>query len=222
MTVPVETLPIPRDCTSVLLYGGAFDPPHRAHLELPPLARATLGCELLVYIPAAAAPLKAGPVASDAHRLGMLRAGLAGVSRAAIATLELDRAGASYTVDTLRAIRDLRPAAALRFLIGADQARQFHRWREHEAILTLAVPAVMLRPPLDDPDTLLAEMADHWSDDQLAAWRPRFIELPPIDASSTRARELLGAGERGGELRSLLTPPVLGYIEENSLYTGRA
>ena len=222
MTVTVETLPIPHECRSALLYGGAFDPPHRAHLELPPLARAAIGCELLVYIPAAAAPLKDGPVASDANRLAMLRVGLEGTPHTSIATLELDRAGASYTVDTLREIRDQRPDTALRFLIGADQARQFHRWREHEAILDLAEPAVMLRPPLDAPGALLSEMAAHWSADELSAWRARFIELPPIDASSTRIRELLGARERRDEFETLLTPPVLGYIEENALYTGRA
>ncbi len=128
----------------------------------------------------------------------------------------------SYWADTWSIAPSMTTTGINRFLIGADQARQFHRWREHEAILDLAEPAVMLRPPLDAPGALLSEMAAHWSADELSAWRARFIELPPIDASSTRIRELLGARERRDEFETLLTPPVLGYIEENALYTGRA
>lgn len=220
MATPVGTLPIPESCRSALLYGGAFDPPHIAHIQLPPLARRALACELLVYLPAGAPPLKEGPVAAPEHRVAMLQAALEGVPQVAIATLELEREGQSYTVDTLRHIRTQCPETALRFLIGADQARQFHRWREAGAILDLAEPAVMLRPPLDDAEDLLSEMDEHWTANELDAWRQRFITLPAIDASSTRVRELLTSDPGSDELDELLTRPVRSVIASHALYSG--
>ncbi len=220
MATPIAPLPIPDECKSVLLYGGAFDPAHRAHLTLPPLAREALGCELLVYLPAGAPPLKEGPVASPEDRAEMLRAGLAETSNCAIATLEFEREGPNYTVDTLRQIRAERPDTTLRFLIGADQARQFHKWREARAIIDLAEPAVMLRPPLDDAEELLAEMREHWDASELDTWRARLVELPAIEASSTRIRELLASDPGSVELDELLTRPVRRVIALRALYSG--
>ena len=146
MPVEVSTLPIPEDCPSALLYGGAFDPPHIAHLALPPFVRESIGCERLVYIPAGAAPMKDGPSVSSDDRLTMLELGLEGIPAVAIATLELERPGPSYTVDTLHEIAAKRPDTTLRFLIGADQARQFHKWREGE---TIPVGTVLHKEELD-------------------------------------------------------------------------
>ncbi len=218
--VPVSTLPIPKSGSpkTVLLYGGAFDPPHRAHIELPPRAREALGADLLIYLPAAAAPLKEGPVASNLDRVAMLEAALEGQKNVAIATVELDRGGESFTIDTLEHITDKRPRAALRLLIGADQARQFHKWRSAREIIKLAEPAVMLRPPAEDAEALLEEMKPHWSEAELDAWRSRLIELPAIEASSTRVRELLRLNPADPELDGLLTPPVREYIRRNKLY----
>jgi len=222
MPVETSTLPIPDDCPSALLYGGAFDPPHVAHLALPPFVRESIGCDKLLYLPAAAAPMKDGPAASADDRVAMLQLGLEGVPRVAIATLELDRPGPSYTVDTLREIADAKPATLLRFLIGADQARQFHKWREAGAILDLAQPAVMLRPPHESPDDLLREMSDHWPPERMQQWRDWLVSPPPIEASSTRVRELLEAGRSEGEIQALLLPEILGYIREKGLYAGGA
>jgi len=216
--IPVGPLPIPKSARTVLLYGGAFDPPHRAHVQLPPRAREAVGADLLLYVPAAAAPLKPGPVASNTDRIAMLEAALEDESDTAIATLEIDRGGDSYTVDTLRHIRERRPDVALRLLIGADQARQFHRWKEARQIIALAEPAVMLRPPAEDAEDLLADLAPHWSGAEMDAWRRRLVTLPAIEASSTRVRELLAGRPGAPELDRLLTAPVRAYIRQNNLY----
>ena len=218
MTAPAEPLPIPDEPITVLLCGGAFDPPHRAHLTLPPLARDAIGADLLLYMPAGKAPLKPGPIASNDDRLAMLRAGLEGEPRVAITTLELERPGDSYTIATLKEIRAERPRATLRLLIGADQARQFHKWRAAKEIIQLAEPAVMLRPPLEGADALLAEMKPHWSEAELQEWGGRLVELPAIEASSTRARQLLAEDPGSPELATLLTPPVRRVIAEKGLY----
>ena len=215
---PIGDLPIPTGCQSVLLYGGAFDPPHNAHFTLGPIVRERLGCELLLYMPAAAAPLKAGPAASDTDRVNMLAAGLAGVQKADIATLELARGGTSYTIDTVGEIRRRRPGVTLRLLIGADQAVQFHRWKGARELLTLAEPAVMLRPPYAEPAALLTEIAPHWDPADMPEWESRCVAVPPVEVSSTLVRELLGRDPLDPALAALVPAPVLAYIRQRGLY----
>lgn len=145
------------DCTSVLLFGGVFDPPHAGHVSLAALARDEVmgkGTEL-VFVPAACSPHKpGGAIASDSHRLAMLELATSDVPNCSIWTDELDRGGASYWVETLeRARAQLNTSVLMRFLIGADQAIAFHRWRAFADILSLAEPIVMLREPmLSAPD----------------------------------------------------------------------
>lgn len=215
---PIGDLPIPAGCRSVLIYGGAFDPPHRAHLTLGPVVRAQLGCDLLLYMPASAAPLKDGPSASDTDRVNMLAAGLAGVPNADIATLELARGGTSYTIDTVGEIHRRRPGVTLRLLIGADQAVQFHRWKGARELLTLAEPAVMLRPPYSEPAALLDAIAPHWDQADLPGWEARCVRVPPMGVSSTLVRELLARDPRDPALAALVPAPVLAYIRQRGLY----
>ena len=80
----------------ILIFGGTFDPPHLAHTALPPLVARRLDCKRILYIPAAANPLKTdAPPTAVEHRLAMLRLALADVPDAEISTIELDRPGPS-------------------------------------------------------------------------------------------------------------------------------
>ena len=218
--IPVATNPIPEGDVRALLYGGSFDPPHRAHLMLPALVRDAIGADLVVYIPAAHSPFKETPPdATDAQRVEMLRAGLLGQRRCAIATLELEREGLSFTVDTLARLRAERPRATLRLLIGADQARSFHEWREAQRIFELAPPVVMLRPGEGDGEALLRELREHWGDDAMRAWRDGLAPIPEvIDASSTDVRALLAESPDDPRLDELLKPGVRDVIVRESLY----
>lgn len=217
-------LDAPADARRVLLFGGAFDPPHRGHIDLPLLARERVGADFLLYIPAAAPPLKDGPEASGEDRVAMLDAALAGDDRAGVTDLELVRGGDSYTLQTLEELRGLLPGAELRLLIGADQARQFHRWREARRVIDLAEPVVMLRPPHDDRAALLEAMAPHWTDEELRAWDRRFLDLPTRDIASTDLRRLLRERDESpspkdhAALEALLPAPVLEIVRERGLY----
>ena len=156
---------------TVVLFGGSFDPPHRAHAALPDAVRAALPdaeCAWLLYIPAARSPHKQrGPVASDDQRLEMLRLAIKDVAHAAVWTDEVDRATSgtpSFTIDTVRRARAWLDASGgtrvtLRLLIGADQAAKFHTWREPRRIIDIAEPLVMLRRPSESADELRAAMA---------------------------------------------------------------
>ncbi len=130
-----------------------------------------------------------------------------------------------YWVDTLRRARAAAGSAAtLAFLIGADQAVAFHRWREPRRMLTLARPVVVLRPPLHDRATLRAEMAasGFWSPEELDSWDHAVCTAAPqIDASATavRARRTGHAGHAShpGPASSLY-PAVAAYIAQHGLY----
>lgn len=201
-----------------LLFGGTFDPPHRAHVELPRLAADAVGADEVVYVPAARNPLKKhGAQSSPEHRLRMLELALAGRAGVRIATVELDRGGPSWWVDTLEVIRDAGdPDDELLFLIGADQALDFHRWREWERILDLATPVVMARPPMEVA-ALVAELRHRYPADEAEWWTRRIVELPPVDASATEVRRRLAAGE---PVDALLAPAVTAYARTHGLYPG--
>lgn len=145
-----------------MLFGGSFDPPHRAHLFFARFVLSQSPEAVLLMVPAARSPHKAaGPWASPEQRCEMLRLGLADVglgtggragdraTRVGIWTDEIDRGGTgevSYWVDTLRRARSLTPAdGALSFVIGSDQLEAFDRWREPHEILRLASPIVLVR-----------------------------------------------------------------------------
>ncbi|MEM6391331.1 MAG: nicotinate (nicotinamide) nucleotide adenylyltransferase [Planctomycetota bacterium] len=207
--------PIPADFDAshtLLLFGGSFDPPHRAHAELPPRVAQHLGADAVVYIPARRPPHKPDRVlADDHHRLAMLRLALTH-GKCPVPRLvwpgELDRTGPSYTVDTLEQLHAETPAT-LRLLIGTDQARVFETWRDHDRILALAEPAVMIRPP-DTIDSLAAELP--------AGWSPRLIPpdvAPHTDISSTSVRERLRQGQ---PIDDLVPQPVADYIAKHHLY----
>jgi nicotinate-nucleotide adenylyltransferase len=234
-------MPVPPGTPLVILIGGTFDPPHRAHVELPVRARKELelraGCAgrgVLVYIPAARSPLKViGPRATDAERVAMLAIALAGVPRAGIWTDEIDRAAArdgappppSYTVDTVaraRAWLDTHACrgAILRLLIGADQAIDFHRWREPQRIIELAEPAVMLRPPVRTREDLVRKLRDSaCADTEIEQWTSRIVDTGVIDAAATSVRGLLASPPVDlAALGTLLSPGVIDYITSHRLY----
>jgi nicotinate-nucleotide adenylyltransferase len=212
----------------VLVFGGSFDPPHVGHVTLPEVARAALGLEWTLYVPAGRSPHKAsGPVATGAERVEMLAAALAGHQRAGVCTLELERAargdgGPSYTIDTLRELAGLLPRGCeMRLLIGADQALAFASWREPGEIERLAEPVVMLRGGESDEAALVAAMAAREPGLGADRWKARIVRTPLVEAASSGVRELLARrGEPGvlERLRALVPGAVLGIIEARGLY----
>lgn len=215
-----DDLQFPDSVRTVAVCGGTFDPPTRAHVELPIAATEAIGAGWLLVIPASASPFKPGGAdATDEQRLRMLRLAFAGRQRVTISTIELDRGGASYTVDTLRELRRRFPSITFRLIIGADQAASFHLWREAPAIIELAEPAVMLRGENADPDALIGSMALNWSEAQRRDWRTRIVFVGASDASSTEARSILASPNPDeNRLLRMLDPAVLGYIQREGLY----
>ncbi|HYF41072.1 MAG TPA: nicotinate (nicotinamide) nucleotide adenylyltransferase, partial [Ramlibacter sp.] len=128
------------------LFGGAFDPPHRAHVLLARTAVEQLRLDELRICPTGQAWHKARGLTPAQHRLAMCRIAFAGVPRAVLDDRELERAGPSYTVDTLRELHAEQPQAELFLVMGEDQAASFTGWREWAEIARLATLCIAQRP----------------------------------------------------------------------------
>jgi nicotinate-nucleotide adenylyltransferase len=199
----------------LLIFGGTFDPPHVAHATLPPLAARRLGCGRILYVVAAVSPLKDEPPTPAEHRVAMLRLALDRVPDAEISTVELDRPGPSYTVDTLQNLRgQVGSDVAFHLLIGSDQVLDFHRWKDWQRILELATPAVMLRPPLDE-ESYRRRLEETFPAEEVRRWLSWTAAVPYLDICATDLRRRLA---EGGDARGLIQPAVLGYIRTHGLY----
>lgn len=204
------------DCHFILIYGGSFDPPHRAHVVLPEIVRHRLGADLVAYLPAARSPHKLDQQPTDArHRLAMLKLALRDHPRAVVLSDEIDRTvpgEPSYMTDTLVTLRQrLGAGVTLRLLVGADQARAFDRWKDAGHVIELADPVVMLRPP-ETPESLLASLPDaSWR----SFWACRMVLTPQMDISATEIRRRVRERE---PIDDLVPEPVARYIYEHGLY----
>jgi len=196
------------------ILGGTFNPPHTGHLALARHARDELGLGEVWLMPLHTPPHKpAAPDPGPEHRLEMARLASAGEERIGACDLEVRRGGTSYTVDTLSEIHASDPQAELTFVVGADTALTLPSWRSPEQVLSLARLAIARRaggPPSDGASILDAIGALGGADRDVV-----FLEMAPVQASSTLARERLAAGE---STAGLLAPAVREYIERAGLY----
>lgn len=215
-------MPVLEGAGGVLLFGGVFDPPHRAHVEIPQIVRDVLFGDRgwLVYVPAAKSPHKPdGPAASDADRVEMLRLATAGTVRVGIWTDEIDRGkdGASYWVDTLARAKSVLGELPLRFLIGADQAAAFDRWHDSRRILEMAEPAVVLREPIGTVEALASALRETgaWSEEEIGRWCGWVVDAPLMVDASTAVRDAIASGDVAGEF---LPRGVGEYVRARGLY----
>ena len=178
------------------VFGGSFDPVHVGHLAIANAALDELGLDRVYFVPARRSPLKQdGPIASAEDRLAMLTAATRDEPRFRVSTIELDRSGPSFTVDTLESLRE---EGKLFLILGSDAYSDFERWREPARIRELATIVLAARPGAPN-----------------APAGARMLDSPLMDISS---RELRARAARGRSLRYLVPREALRYIEEHRLY----
>jgi nicotinate-nucleotide adenylyltransferase len=197
------------------ILGGSFNPPHLGHLAVALDAREELALESVLLMPVHTPPHKTpGADPGSEHRLAMCRLAVAEMSGLAASGLEVERGGASYTVDTLRAIHAEHPQARLTFIVGADTARTLPSWREPGALLELADLAVAMRNGTAREEVLetLDELGPAGHAARASA---RFLEMEEVDVSSSMVRSRVAAGE---PVEALVGPAVAAYIAEHRLY----
>lgn len=192
------------------ILGGTFNPPHVAHLVCAQDARDQLGLDHVVLMPVHTPPHKEaiGDPGGEV-RLAMCRAAAAGDPGLVVSRLELDRAGPSWTVDTLRAIHAHAPGDELTFIVGGDQAQGLPTWREPAAILELAALAVAEREGIARED-IRGRLAG-----LVPPGRLTFFDMPRIDVSSSDVRRRVAAGR---PIRHLVPDGVAALIAERDLY----
>jgi nicotinate-nucleotide adenylyltransferase len=139
----------------------------------------------------------------------MLRLAIGDEDSWRVCTLEVDRGGKSYTVDTLRQLHEELPEAALFFMIGSDALRDVVRWKEPEEIFRLATALVVHRS--GEPQPNLSALVSLGTD----TTQPRLVEMPAVDVSSTEIRRRIAAGK---EIEGLVPPVVADYIVRHNLY----
>lgn len=201
------------------LLGGTFDPPHFGHLALARAALAAGSLDELRLLPANRPPHKSRPDLTPArHRLAMLHRLVEGDHRLRIEELELNRPGPSYTIDTLRELREREPQTEFRLIIGADMIAEFHLWREAEAVIRQGRPLVAVRPGYPLPaDFRQSELG--LSPEAAAILQVGRFAMPPHPASSTAVRQAAAAGQ---SLAELVPPGVAEYIAAHGLYQNAA
>src|SRR4051812_30152175 len=185
------------------IFGGSFDPVHNAHLALARACQQQASLDAVWFTPTAIQPLKEnGPQATNAQRVEMLHLAIDDEPSWRVCTLEVDRGGRSYSIDTLRQIDEELPEAELFFLMGADAARDAPRWREPRELFELATPLIVRRGGESEPDLQAIRAlcpAEH---------QPVLIEMPAFLVSSSEIRRRIAGGK---SLEDLVPPPVAQY-----------
>lgn len=192
--------------SAVGLLGGAFDPPHDGHLALARAAIARFDLSLLVVVVTGQAPHKA--VETDAEtRLALARAAFAGLDRVEVSRHELDRAGPSYTVDTVRWAEERWGDVV--FLVGADEFASFLDWHDPDGVLEHARLGVATRPGyrVEELAAVRARLR-----------RPERVEEFEIPAMPVASRELRVRVARGEPIDDEVPPAVAALVRELGLY----
>ncbi len=194
------------------IYGGTFGPIHRGHIAAAHAFLKEMELDLLYVIPAAIPPHKATLADDDPrHRLAMCELAFRGEKNIIVSDLEIARGGASYTVDTLRALagEDRR----LFLLIGTDMVLTLDRWREAEEIFKLCYPVYIRR----ETDPILEAQIVAKNKEYLEKFGrvARRITAEAIPLSSTEVR---AAVARGADVTDKIPTAVAAYIKEKGLY----
>ena len=210
------------------LLGGSFDPVHAGHLELAAGAQRALGLAQVRLIPAGQ-PWQKLQMTPGQDRLAMLETAVqergGGTDlRWVVDKRELERAGPTYTIDTLREIRAIvGPDRPLVWILGFDQLRGLPGWRDWESLSGLAHIAYAQRAGEEAvlPGPLAAYVAARTSTPGALAGQPAgcFVAFPmrPVDCSATQIRSAVAAGDTS-RVKNYLAPGVLGYIKTHQLY----
>ena len=203
------------------LFGGAFDPVHRGHIDAALAALAALALARIDFLPAAQSPLKSGAAASGQHRLAMLELAISGKGGLGVDPRELSRPGPSFTIDTLVELRSEHgPEQSLVWIVGSDILASLSQWKRWRELVEYAHVLVLDRPHAPECDASVEAWLERHS--HPAIWvreKPsgsvQWLHQPPVDVSSTEIRAAL---KPGGEVGSLLCDQVIEYIAEHELY----
>lgn len=200
------------------VFGGSFDPVHYGHLIAAECAREQARLDRVVFVPAAAPPHKPGRMLADGrHRLELLALAIGGHDAFAVSSLEIDRGGTSYTVDTLAELAANHPGDRLVLILGPDSLAGFASWRDPARIAALAEIVPVERESLDDLAAAAAAggLAEVLGPEAVAALLARRVRMPAIGIRATDLRAAVAAGR---SIRYRTPRAVERFIATHGLY----
>lgn len=200
--------------STLAVMGGTFDPVHYGHLIAAEYARAKVGLDRVIFVPAGIPPHKDTTEVSDwEHRYQMLKLAIAGNPAFEISRLEVQRGGFSYTIDTMRCLQSVYPKSTIYFILGSDSLLSIDTWKDYMQLATLCSFIVVTRPNfvIERSHPVLATLpAVMWQN-------MKQVQIPALDISSTDIRQRIAAKKT---IKYLLPGQVEDYIYLNNLYRG--
>jgi len=191
------------------ILGGTFDPVHLGHLHVAETALAQLALDRVLFIPAGAPWRKTAREISPAQqRIDMLKLAIGGISAFEISTIETDREGPSYMVETLSELAKANPGADLYLILGEDALTDLPNWHEPEEILEMAVVAVAPRGGRIPRD-------ESWRTLRGVVKRTVWLDMKPLPTSATEIRNRI---RRGEPILGMMPPAVEAYVRQHGLY----
>jgi nicotinate-nucleotide adenylyltransferase len=186
--------------------GGTFDPVHHGHLVAASEAQVRFGLDEVVFVPTGQPYRKSGEVSAAEDRYLMTVVATASNPRFTVSRVDVDRQGATYTVDTLQDLAAIFPDDELFFITGADALEQILSWHRAEEMFRLAHFVGVTRPGFD------------LDDGHLPSGSVSLLEVPAMAISSTACRDRVAAGE---PVWYLVPDGVVQYIAKRGLYRRR-
>jgi nicotinate-nucleotide adenylyltransferase len=193
----------------VAVLGGTFDPVHDAHIALITDARDAIGAGEGWLVPARSPALRDEPVAPPHLRLAMLETAVRDIAGVRVVDVELRRPGASYTIDTLEALRSSHPGVEPWWVVGADAVRRIHEWHRSDELLGMVHLVVVQRAGAGRFDEGEARALG------LARERTMVLDITPPDISATDVRRRVARRE---SIAGLVPRPVADIISASGLY----
>jgi nicotinate-nucleotide adenylyltransferase len=200
------------------VFGGSFDPVHQGHLIVAECCREQARLDRVLFVPAATQPHKQDrQLAAPHQRVDMLRLATGGHDAFDVSTIEIDRGGVSYTVDTLAALAAAHPGDVLCLILGPDALAGLPTWREPERIVAAAELVAVERESIDDIAALVTEprLAALLGPDRAADIAAHRVRVPAIGIRSSDLRAAIAAGR---SIRYRTPRAVDRFIASHGLY----
>ena len=196
------------------LLGGSFNPPHNSHLAMASAAKEPHSLDEVWLVVAAKPPHKeAGELGDFEHRFEMARLAAKELPYLKASNIEKKLPGVSYTYRTLEVITQENPDAQLYFIMGADTVPELATWKNPERIFELAKPVVIPRSGFSPQD--VCRLKNILPEAQLDTLRKAYLEVEPVDISSTAIRE---DARREKPFEQHVPSSIAEYIHHNRLY----
>jgi len=192
--------------------GGTFDPIHNGHIFVAGETRTRLNLAEVLFVPAGQPWLKEDcPILAAKHRVQMVRLVIADEPYFRLSTMEIDRAGPSYSVDTIAELKaQLGTGNELFFILGCDNLAQLPQWREPSRLIKMCRLVAVPRPGYQLPDLNSLEAIMPGLSQRLI-----MLDMPEIDVEATEIRNRVA---QGLPISHLVPEPVEGYIKRHRLY----